>query len=267
MYKDEKGYQQLLLDVLNTGIARPDRTGTGATSVFGRQITFEDAENHFPLFTSRKIFTKGVIGELCGFLRGAMSTQELAEFGCNYWSAWAFDRKEENLGPIYGAQWRSFNGAGVDQITDLIKNLKDDPCSRRHLVSCWNPQELDDMALPPCFDSFQVYVGNDDTLHMIVRMRSSDLVIGLPSDVLFHALLLKLIAQEVGLHAGDLTFQLGDAHIYNNHLEQARLVATRKLYPPCTATIDDVLTVEVEPGDITIENYQHNDPVHLELSL
>jgi len=266
MYKNETGYQQLLLDVLTNGDSRPDRTGTGTLSMFGQQITFEDIENHFPLFTSRKIFTKGVIGELCGFLRGAMSTQELEAFGCNYWNAWALDCHEDNLGPIYGAQWRNFNGDGTDQIAELVSNLKTDPYLRRHLVSCWNPVELDDMALPPCFDSFQVYVAKG-ALHMIVRMRSSDLAVGLPSDVMFHALLLKLLANEINLESGNLTFWLGDTHIYNNNLEQARLIASRELYPPCTVTIEDVLTVEVEPSDITIKNYEHGPRVPLELAL
>lgn len=266
MYYNEKGYQGLINDVLLNGYYRPDRTGTGTKTVFGRQLTLQNVGEQFPLFTNRKIYTKGVIGELCGFLRGAMSTQELESWGCNYWEPWAFDREEDNLGPIYGANWIDFNGQGVNQIQELIENLKTNPYSRRHLVSCWNPPELELMALPPCFDSFQCHVA-EGTLHMTVRMRSSDIIIGLPSDIVFHALLLTLLAQEVGLKAGDLTFQLGDTHIYANHLEAAEVLAVRKLHPHATVTVDQVRTVQLEPKHIHIENYVHNAPMKLELAV
>jgi len=266
MYYNEKGYQGLINDVLFNGYPRPDRTGTGTKTVFSRQLTLQNVGKQFPLFTCRKIYTKGVIGELCGFLRGATSTQELESWGCHYWAAWAFDRDEDNLGPIYGSQWRDFDGQGYDQIAELIWGLKHEPFSRRHLVSCWNPNEINEMALPPCFDSFQCHVA-EGTLHMTVRMRSSDIIIGLPSDIVFHALLLILLAQEVGLKAGDLTFQLGDTHIYSNHLEQAELLAVRKLHPYATVTVDQTRTVCVHPAHVHIENYIHNDPMKLELAV
>jgi len=262
MYKNERGYQALLNDVLYKGNHRPDRTGTGTVAVFGRQITFENVAERFPLFTARKIYTKGVIGELCGFVRGATTTQELEKYGCNYWKPWADESGD--LGPIYGSQWRNF--AGVDQITDLVAGLKADPHSRRHYVTAWNPAELEDMALPPCFVSFQCFV-EAGKLSMNVSMRSSDIVIGLPSDVLFHALLLRLLAAEAGLTAGDLTFQLGDTHIYTNHMSAARLIAVRALHQPPTVTIQPTSTVGVLPEHISIDNYNHNDPIKLELSI
>lgn len=268
MYKNESGYQALILDVLQNGVTRPDRTGTGTTAVFGRQIVFEDIAHDFPLFTNRKIYTKGVIGELCAFVRGAQSTTELQSWGCNYWNGFAndFAPADNDLGPIYGAQWRDFNGQDFDQLTEVIENLKSNPYSRRHLVSAWNPNELDDMALPPCFHAFQLFV-SDGVLDMICLMRSVDICIGLPSDVFLHAMLLKLIAAEVGLTAGNLTFQTGDTHIYNNHLEQALIIAERDLCPPCTVTIDRTPTVSVCPEHIHVTNYQHQPAIKLGISI
>lgn len=268
MYKNESGYQALILDVLQNGINRPDRTGTGTTAVFGRQIVFEDVAHNFPLFTNRKIYTKGVIGELCAFVRGATSVEELKSWGCNYWDGFAIEdaAPDYDLGPIYGAQWREFNGQDCDQLRDVIANLKSNPYSRRHLVSAWNPNELDEMALPPCFHAFQLFV-SDGVLDMICLMRSVDICIGLPSDVFLHAMLLKLIAAEVGLIAGDLTFQTGDTHIYNNHLEQALVIAERELCPPCSVTIDQTATVQVAPEHIHITNYTHQPAIKLGISI
>lgn len=267
MYYNEQGYQALINDILFNGVYRPDRTGTGTKAVFGRQLTFQDVDASFPLLTCRKIYTKGVIGELCGFLRGAMSTQELEEYGCNYWSPWKFEREDMNLGPIYGAQWVDFNGQGYNQIQELLGNLKTHPYSRRHLVTAWNPAELDQMALPPCFHGFQCFVA-EGKLSMVVLMRSSDAIVGLPSDILFHALLLKLIAQDVKLQAGDLTFQIGDGHIYSNHLMEAHILTGRTLLPPPTVTIDEDATVQgVTPAHIRIEDYVHHLPMKLEVSI
>ena len=266
MYKNEKGYQALLTHVIDKGVWRMDRTKVGTLAVFGRQLMFEDVANKFPLFTCRKLSIKGVIGELCGFLRGAQSTQELEQFGCRYWQPWAFDRADANLGPIYGAQWRDFDGQGVDQITDLIARIKADPSSRRHLVTAWNPAELDAMALPPCFHGFQCYVANG-VISMVVLMRSADLVVGLPHDVAFHALLLRLIALETGLTAGDLTFQLGDTHIYSNHLEVAADLATRQLHGYPAVLISAKSVVGVLPEDIVIKGYAYNDAVALKVAI
>jgi len=236
-----KQYLDLLTRILDEGAVKSDRTGTGTRSVFGHQMRFDLAEG-FPLLTTKKLHTRSIFGELLWFLRGDTNVGWLHEFGITIWDEWANAAGE--LGPIYGHQWRSWptpDGRHVDQIAQVIKQLRETPDSRRMIVSAWNVGELDKMALPPCHAFFQFYVA-DGRLSCQLYQRSADTFLGVPFNIASYALLTHLMAQVVGLEVGDFVHTLGDAHLYSNHVEQARLQLTREPRPLPTLRLNPAVT-------------------------
>ncbi|MEM7291279.1 MAG: thymidylate synthase [Pseudomonadota bacterium] len=220
-------YLDLLDHVLENGTDRGDRTGTGTRSVFGHQMRF-DLGQGFPVLTTKKLHLRSIIIELLWFLRGDTNIKWLKENGVSIWDEWA--NKNGDLGPVYGYQWRSWpdvDGGSVDQIEKLIVSLKRNPNSRRHIVSAWNPAQVDDMALPPCHCLFQFYVA-DDKLSCQLYQRSADIFLGVPFNIASYALLTMMIAQVCDLEPGDFVHTFGDAHLYHNHFEQARLQLQRE---------------------------------------
>lgn len=221
-----KQYLNLLERVLEEGIDKADRTGTGTRSVFGHQMRF-NLEEGFPALTTKKLHFRSIIHELLWFLQGNTNVKYLQENGVRIWNEWADEKGE--LGPIYGYQWRSWpsaNGKHIDQISQVIESIQKNPNSRRHIVSAWNVSELENMALPPCHILFQFYVA-DGKLSCQLYQRSADIFLGVPFNIASYALLTMMIAQVTGLKAGDFVHTLGDAHIYNNHMEQVKLQLTR----------------------------------------
>src|SRR5450631_3426314 len=219
-------YLDLLSHVLENGTAKGDRTGTGTLSVFGHQMRFDLAAG-FPATTTKKLHMKSVIAELLWFLRGDTNVGWLQERGVKIWDEWADENGD--LGPVYGHQWRSWStpdGRSIDQIAAVIESIRSNPDSRRHIVSAWNVADIDCMALPPCHTMFQFYVA-DGRLSCQLYQRSADVFLGVPFNIASYALLTRLMAQVVGLEPGDFVHTLGDAHLYSNHLEQARLQLTR----------------------------------------
>lgn len=219
-------YHDLLRHVLETGTDRGDRTGTGTRSIFGHQMRFDLSEG-FPVITTKKLHLRSIIHELLWFLKGETNIGYLRENGVTIWDEWADENGD--LGPVYGAQWRSwpdYDGGHIDQIAKLIEGLKTNPNSRRHIVSAWNPALVDDMALPPCHCLFQFYVA-DGKLSCQLYQRSADIFLGVPFNIASYALLTLMVAQVVGLKAGDFIHTLGDAHLYANHFEQAQLQLSR----------------------------------------
>lgn len=223
-------YKDLLRDIIENGVRKEDRTGTGTISVFGRQMRMNLSEG-FPLLTTKKLHTKSIIHELLWFLSGNTNIRYLRENGVSIWDEWADE--EGNLGRVYGAQWRTWHapdGRIIDQITNVINQIKTNPDSRRHLVSAWNVAEVDSMALPPCHYAFQFYVANGK-LSCMFQMRSVDTFLGLPFNLASYALLTHMVAEQCGLEVGDLVWTGGDVHIYLNHIEQVQLQLTREPYP------------------------------------
>lgn len=222
-----KQYLDLCDRIMREGVVKHDRTGTGTRSVFGHQMRFNMAEG-FPLLTTKKLHLKSIIYELLWFLRGDTNVRYLQEHGVSIWDEWA-DASGE-LGPVYGHQWRSwpdYNGGSIDQISNLVQQIRTNPDSRRLLVSAWNVAEVDQMALPPCHCLFQFYVA-DGKLSLQLYQRSADVFLGVPFNIASYALLLQMMAQVTGLQCGDFVHTLGDAHIYLNHLEQVQLQLTRE---------------------------------------
>lgn len=223
-----KQYLNLLQHILDNGVDKSDRTGTGTRSVFGYQMRF-NLEEGFPLITTKKVHLKSIIYELLWFLRGDTNVKYLQEHGVRIWNEWA-DPQTGDLGHIYGYQWRSwpnYNGGFIDQISEAIETIKNNPDSRRIIVSAWNVADLDNMNLPPCHAFFQFYVA-DGRLSLQLYQRSADTFLGVPFNIASYALLLMMVAQVTGLKAGDFVHTLGDAHIYNNHFEQVKLQLTRE---------------------------------------
>lgn len=252
-------YEDLLRDVLEHGTHKSDRTGTGTTSVFGRQIRF-DLSQGFPLITTKRVHFKSIAYELLWFLRGDSNVRWLQEHGVTIWDEWA--DAEGDLGPVYGVQWRSWptpDGESIDQLSQVIEQIRQTPDSRRLIVSAWNPADIPDMALAPCHALFQFYVA-DGRLSCQLYQRSADLFLGVPFNIASYALLTMMIAQQVGLEPGDFVWTGGDCHIYDNHLEQVREQLTREPFPYPTLrfarTPDSVL--EYEYDDFVIEDYQHH---------
>jgi thymidylate synthase len=222
-----KTYLDLLDHVLARGVDKADRTGTGTRSVFGHQMRF-DLGDGFPLLTTKKLHTRSIVAELLWFLRGSTNVGWLREQGVTIWDEWADERGE--LGPIYGYQWRSWptpDGRHVDQIATVIHSIRTFPDSRRHVVNAWNVADLDQMALPPCHTMFQFYVA-EGRLSCQLYQRSADVFLGVPFNIASYALLTHLVAQVCGLKVGDFVHTLGDAHLYTNHVEQARLQLQRE---------------------------------------
>jgi thymidylate synthase len=253
----ERQYLDLLADILANGVERGDRTGTGTLGVFGRQMRFDLAQG-FPLLTTKKLHRKSIILELLWFLRGDTNVRWLQERGVSIWNEWA-DAETGELGPVYGKQWRSWtapDGRVIDQIAAVVEGLKANPNSRRHIVSAWNPAEVEDMALPPCHCLFQFFVA-DGKLSCQLYQRSADVFLGVPFNIASYALLTLMVAQVTGLKPGEFVHTLGDAHLYLNHLDQARLQLSReplllgqmKLTPR-----DDLFAFEFE--DFVLEGYR-----------
>lgn len=220
-------YLDLLDHVLKHGVEKHDRTGTGTISVFGYQMRF-NLEDGFPVMTTKKLHLKSILHELLWFLKGETNIAYLKENGVRIWNEWADENG--NLGPIYGYQWRSwpdYKGGNIDQITQVIHSIKNNPDSRRHIVSAWNVGAIDEMALPPCHILFQFYVANGK-LSCQLYQRSADIFLGVPFNIASYAFLLKMIAQVTGLEAGEFVHTLGDAHIYLNHIDQVKLQLTRE---------------------------------------
>lgn len=223
-------YLDLLSRILNEGVHKGDRTGTGTLSVFGNQMRF-DLRDGFPLLTTKKLHLKSIIYELLWFLRGDTNVHYLQEHGVRIWNEWADENGE--LGPVYGHQWRSwpdYKGGTIDQIANVLDQIKHNPNSRRMLVTAWNPAEVEEMALPPCHCLFQFYVA-DGRLSLQLYQRSADTFLGVPFNIASYALLLQMMAQVTGLEAGEFIHTTGDTHLYSNHLEQAKLQLTRTPRP------------------------------------
>lgn len=222
-----KQYLDLLQRVLDEGVVKSDRTGTGTTSIFGHQMRFK-MEDGFPLLTTKKLHLKSIIYELLWFLKGDTNAKYLQDNGVRIWNEWA--DPDGSLGHIYGYQWRSwpdYNGGHIDQISEVVDTIKNNPDSRRIIVSSWNVADLPNMNLPPCHCFFQFYVA-DGKLSLQLYQRSADIFLGVPFNIASYALLLKMMAQVTGLKEGDFVHTLGDAHIYNNHFEQVQLQLTRE---------------------------------------
>ena len=252
----EAQYLGLLADIMANGVQRGDRTGTGTLGVFGRQMRF-DLSQGFPLLTTKKVHLKSIILELLWFLRGDTNVRWLQERGVSIWDEWADESGE--LGPVYGRQWRSWtapDGRVIDQIAAVIQSLKTNPNSRRHIVSAWNPADVDDMALPPCHCLFQFFVA-DGKLSCQLYQRSADVFLGVPFNIASYALLTMMMAQVVGLQPGEFVHSFGDAHLYLNHLDQAKEQLSRAPYPFPTMRITprpDLLSYAYE--DFSLEDYQ-----------
>ncbi len=243
-------YLKLLRHVKNTGIVREDRTGIGTLSVFGYQMRFNLADQ-FPLLTTKKLHLKSIIYELLWFLSGNTNIEPLNRNGVKIWNEWADANGE--LGPIYGFQWRSWptiKGDKIDQISDLISSIKNNPNSRRHIISAWNVAHIPEMALPPCHCLFQFYVANK-TLSCQLYQRSADIFIGVPFNIASYALLTLMVAQVTGLKPGEFIHTLGDAHIYKNHLPQVEEQLSRKPY--------NLPQIELNPNVTDIFNFQYGD--------
>ncbi|WP_168581758.1 thymidylate synthase [Gephyromycinifex aptenodytis] len=245
-------YLDLLRHVLDNGTPRQDRTGTGTLSVFGHQMRFDLAAG-FPAVTTKRLHLRSVVGELCWFLRGETNVRWLQERGISIWDEWADESGD--LGPVYGHQWRSWptpDGGSIDQIAAVVDSLRNNPNSRRHLVSAWNVAEVDSMALPPCHTMFQFYVANG-TLSCQLYQRSADLFLGVPFNIASYALLTAMMAQVTGLVPGEFIHTFGDAHLYLNHLEQAKLQLEREPRPlpqlrlnPERRALEDFVIEDVE---------------------
>jgi thymidylate synthase len=261
-------YLDLLQYILDHGVQKPDRTGTGTLSAFGYQMRF-DLSQGFPLLTTKKLHIRSIIYELLWFLRGESNIRYLKEHGVSIWDEWADPSGE--LGPVYGVQWRSWqaaDGRTIDQISQLITRIKEQPDSRRLVINAWNVGELDRMALPPCHVLFQFYVVNG-RLSCQMYQRSADVFLGVPFNIASYSLLLMMIAQVCGLQAGDFVHTLGDTHLYLNHLEQARLQLTRKPLPLPQILINPQVTsiFEFDYSDFKLEGYQAHPHIKAEISI
>jgi thymidylate synthase len=250
-------YLQLVQHIIDHGTEKTDRTGTGTKSCFGYQMRFNLADG-FPLVTTKKLHLKSIIHELLWFLKGDTNIQYLKENGVRIWDEWADENGD--LGPVYGKQWRSWeapNGVVIDQISDLIEQIKKTPDSRRLIVSAWNVGDLSKMALMPCHNMFQFYVA-DGKLSCQLYQRSADVFLGVPFNIASYALLTMMIAQVCDLQYGDFVHSFGDVHLYNNHMEQANLQLSRKPFPLPTMKINpavkDIFAFQFE--DFTLENYE-----------
>lgn len=250
-------YQQLLQHILDNGVQKTDRTGTGTISCFGYQMRF-DLQKGFPLVTTKKLHLKSIVHELLWFLKGETNISYLTDNGVSIWNEWADEKGE--LGPVYGKQWRSWEGANgqtIDQISDLIQQIKKNPDSRRLIVSAWNVADLPHMALMPCHTLFQFYVA-DGKLSCQLYQRSADVFLGVPFNIASYALLTMMVAQVCDLEYGDFVHSFGDVHLYNNHIEQAKLQLTREPFPlpkmKMNTAVKDIFGFSF--SDFVLEDYQ-----------
>jgi thymidylate synthase len=249
-------YLDLLQRILDEGVPKGDRTGTGTRSVFGHQLRFNLADG-FPLVTTKKLHLKSIVYELLWFLRGETNVRYLRDHGVSIWNEWADEEGE--LGPVYGHQWRSWpgrNGESIDQITEVLEQIQTNPDSRRLIVSAWNPADVPAMALPPCHLLFQFYVA-DGRLSCQMYQRSADVFLGVPFNIASYALLTMMVAQVTGFEPGDFVHTFGDAHLYDNHLEQARVQLSREPRTLPTMRIDPTVRsiFDFEFDNFQLENY------------
>ena len=263
-----KQYIELLNRILTEGVQKGDRTGTGTLSVFGNQMRFNLADG-FPLLTTKKLHLKSIIYELLWFLNGDTNVRYLQEHGVRIWNEWADENGE--LGPVYGHQWRSwpdYTGGTIDQIANVVDQLKHNPDSRRMIVSAWNVAEVDSMALPPCHTMFQFYVANG-RLSLQLYQRSADTFLGVPFNIASYALLLQMMAQVTGFEPGDFIHTTGDTHLYLNHLDQARLQVTRTPRPlPRMKINPDVKSIfDFKFEDFELEGYDPWPHIKAEVSV
>lgn len=286
-----RAYLDALQNILDNGVDRGDRTGTGTRSVFGLQMRF-DLSKGFPLVTTKKTFMKGITHELLWFLAGDTNIRYLVENGVHIWDEWPFKEyrlaaergevsamtQEEfiakigmdkdfaekwgSIGPGYGFQWRNFNGEGIDQIANLVNGIKKNPESRRHMVITYNPVQAEKMLLPPCHSMFQFYVANGKVSCQMYQ-RSADMFLGVPFNIASYALLVMMVAQVTDLEPGEFVHTIGDAHIYHNHFDQVRLQLSREPFPAPTMKLNpavkDIFSFKYE--DFTLENYQHHEAI------
>jgi thymidylate synthase len=263
-----KQYHDLMRHVLEHGVKKEDRTGTGTYSVFGYQMRFDLAAG-FPLLTTKKLHTKSIIHELLWFLKGDTNIAYLKENGVRIWDEWADE--QGNLGPVYGYQWRSWptaDGKHIDQITQVVDMIKKNPDSRRLIVSAWNVSDINQMKLPPCHAFFQFYVA-EGKLSCQLYQRSADIFLGVPFNIASYALLTMMIAQVCNLQPGDFVHTLGDAHIYSNHVEQAKLQLTRDCRPlPLMKINPEVKSIfDFKFEDFTLENYDPHPHIKAEVAV
>ena len=261
-------YLDLMELALTRGVEKRDRTGTGTRSIFGHQMRFDLAQG-FPLVTTKKIHLKSIIYELLWFLRGETNVHWLQEHGVSIWDEWADANGE--LGPVYGAQWRSWPGerdGNIDQISNLIRDIKANPDSRRLIVTAWNPPDIPKMALAPCHCLFQFYVA-EGKLSCQLYQRSADIFLGVPFNIASYALLTLMVAQVTGLKPGEFVHSFGDAHLYLNHLDQAREQLARKPYPLPVMRLNPAVTdiFEFKFEDFTLENYQAHPAIKAAISV
>lgn len=282
--KNEQAYLNLLHQVLTEGTEKGDRTGTGTLSHFGAQLRF-DLASGFPLLTTKKVHFKSIVYELLWFLSGSTHVDYLQKNGVRIWNEWAtaeqtarFNRPEGDLGPVYGHQWRnygasqfddgSYHNDGVDQITQVVEQIKSNPNSRRLIVSGWNPGEAEQVALPPCHTLFQFFVA-DNKLSCQLYQRSADLFLGVPFNIASYALLTHMVAQVCGLDVGEFIWTGGDCHIYQNHREQVELQLTRSLYELPTLTlntdVDDIFAFNYE--DISVNGYESHPAIKAKVAV
>ena len=257
-----KQYLDLMQKVLNEGQKKSDRTGTGTLSIFGHQMEF-DLSDGFPLVTTKKVHLKSIVHELIWFLQGSTNISYLKENGVSIWDEWADEKGD--LGPVYGAQWRSWpdgNNGTIDQIQNLIQGIKTNPDSRRHIVSAWNPALVDEMALPPCHSLFQFYIVNEE-LSCQLYQRSADIFLGVPFNIASYALLTHMVAHVCNLKAGKFVHTFGDAHLYLNHLDQAKLQLSRdtKILPQLKLNSEVKNIFDFKFEDIEITNYESHPSI------
>jgi thymidylate synthase len=264
----ELQYLELLRTLLTDGVDRPDRTGTGTRSLFGHQMRFDLARG-FPLLTTKKLHLRSIIHELLWFLRGDTNVHYLQQHGVKIWDEWADENGD--LGPVYGSQWRSWpdgKGGTIDQIANVVKSIRARPESRRHIVTAWNPAEVDDMALPPCHCLFQFYVANG-RLSCQLYQRSGDVFLGVPFNIASYALLTEMVAHVTGLLPGEFIHSFGDVHLYANHFEQAAEQLRREPRPLPRLTINpdrrDLFAFEFE--DFQITGYDPHPPIKAEVAV
>lgn len=263
-----KQYHDLMRHILEHGVTKTDRTGTGTISVFGYQMRFNLQEG-FPLLTTKKVHVRSIFHELLWFLKGETNIQYLKENGVSIWDEWADDKGE--LGPVYGYQWRSWptaNGEHIDQITNVINMIKKTPDSRRLIVSAWNVADVDKMKLPPCHAFFQFYVA-DGKLSCQLYQRSADVFLGVPFNIASYALLTMMVAQVCGLQPGDFVHTLGDAHLYSNHIEQTKLQLSRDFRPlPQLVINPDVKSIfDFKYEDFEIKNYDPHPHIKADVAV
>ena len=253
-------YEDLLRDVMANGVHKEDRTGTGTRSVFGRQLRFDLSGDSFPLITTKRVHFKSLALELLWFLRGDSNVRWLQEQGVTIWDEWA--DADGELGPVYGVQWRSWptpDGEHIDQISQVVEQIRDNPDSRRLIVSAWNVGEIKNMALPPCHAFFQFYVA-DGKLSCQLYQRSADLFLGVPFNIASYALLTRMVAQQTGLEPGEFVWTGGDCHIYDNHVEQVTKQLSREPfdYPTLSITRTPESIFDYSFEDFVVNDYQHH---------